>query len=115
MTTLDIAGLAEDLRDLLGTPTPIKEPHRERLSPTEQGVVLKAANTLERQAAEIARLREALHFYADRKRYRGNDTSRWTAVGDDEGRTARAALIGEDTATLSLSDKTQTRGDACTS
>ena len=47
--------------------------------------------------ATVERMRGALEFYADRKLYAGNDTSHWTAAGDDEGRKARAALTtGED-------------------
>ncbi len=87
MTTPDIAG---QLRSAAAY---------SQIGPFAAVVLIKhltgAADTLERQAAEIERLREALAFYADRKLYRGNDT-RWTAAGDDEGRKARAALTGED-------------------
>jgi hypothetical protein len=65
----------------------------------------EAADTLERQAAEIERLRTELEKVAA---YYGPD-HRVTEI-------ARAALTGEDTATLGLSGETQTdartRGDA---
>ena len=111
MTTPDIANLCERLR----------RPHG--------GAYRKeAANTLERQAAEIEGLRGALEEAearigvmtgrgercpqcADTKR---NCANAIAAITVDYNR-ARAALTGEDTATLSLSGKTQTREDACTS
>ena len=90
----DIAGLCERMRDRValckdcgGVSTYDED---------DCALDTEAADTLERQAAEIERLRGALAFYADRKLYRGNDTSRWTAAGDAEGRSARAALTGED-------------------
>ena len=75
----------------------------------------EAADALERQAAETERLRGALQEFS--REYDG--------FLDGDGHPcptlarARAALTGEDTATLSLSGKTQTdartRGDECTS
>jgi hypothetical protein len=65
MTTPDIAGLCERLRASHG------------------GVYRKeAADTLERQAAEIERMRATLGYYS---------------YADDGGKRARAALTGEDT------------------
>jgi hypothetical protein len=96
MTTPDIAGLCERLDGAYERQTHIYD--------WETIILTKA--TLERQASEIERLREALAFYADRKLYRGNDT-RWTAAGDDEGRKARAALTGEDTAGSPTSQNTE--------
>jgi len=109
-TTPDIAGLCERLR----------EPLNYTLRLYECNVVTtmaNAADTLERQAAENKRLREALDL-ASRRFYVFRDMTDHApdrvclATWADE---ARAALTGEDTATLSLSGKTQTRGDACTS
>jgi hypothetical protein len=86
MTTPDIAGLCERLRE------ESEEPYSAGRSYTNPDGP-QAANTLERQAAEIERLREAL----------------------EEADRLLAALTGEDTATLGLSGKTQTddrtRGD----
>ena len=74
MTTPDIAGLCERLR----------RPHG--------GAYRKeAADTLERQAAEIARLREALEN-ADRRLSRPD----WTVQRDTVRTSIRAALTGEE-------------------
>jgi hypothetical protein len=69
----------------------------------------EAANTLERQAAENKRLREALEFYADEDNWfgvymtgRGPMVDDWSIDGHPywpdgkPGKTARAALTGED-------------------
>jgi type II secretory pathway component PulJ len=101
MTTLDIAGLCERLEAM-------REWH-DRTRDRETITLSKA--TLERQAAEIERLREELAGMEARLR-------RAAPAPEATGTTvtnARAALTGEDTATLSLSGKTQTREDACTS
>jgi hypothetical protein len=70
---------------------------------------LEAADTLERQAAEIERLRGALEFYADEDNWfgvymtgRGPMVDDWSIDGHPywpdgkPGKTARAALTGED-------------------
>jgi hypothetical protein len=96
MTTPDIAGLCERLRAFsdLGS-------HYART---------QAADTLERQAAENKRLREALGQIVE------GTAVQFGSDGHPEANAiARAALTGEDTATLSLSGKTQTKGDACIS
>jgi hypothetical protein len=54
----------------------------------------EAAAALERQAAEIERLRGALHFYADHHDY--PNAGPWGFNSDDFGDRARAALTGED-------------------
>jgi len=82
MTTPDIAGQCEKLRAFY---------HAAYVGPrlvNPDGP--RAADTLERQAAENKRLREAL----------------------DEADRLLVSFTGEGTATLSLSGKTQTRGDA---
>jgi hypothetical protein len=113
MTTPDIAGLCEKLRKPLD--------YALRLYECDVGTTMaNAADTLERQAAEIERLRGALEKISKG----GPDTNRPPRPkytdGFDEGcawagRLARAALTGEDTARLGLSGKTQTddrtRGD----
>jgi len=72
----------------------------------------KAADTLERQADEINRLRLALVEAGMRiETCPGAYKSHVEIIVQK----IRAALTGEDTATLGLSGKTQTRGDACTS
>jgi hypothetical protein len=123
MTTHDIAGLCERLR--------AGESSRHEGVTTNwyrnpEGI--EAADTLERQAAEIEKLREALEEAdarigvmtgrgercpqcADTKR---NCANAIAAITVDYNRT-QAALTREDTATLGLSGKTQTGGDACTS
>jgi len=103
MTTPDIAGLCERLR-----------------ARATGAYCLEAADTLERQAADIERLREALgginQLARDRLALIPADLVCGGVVGDLlVDILGRAALTGEDTATLSLSGKTQTRGDACTS
>jgi hypothetical protein len=109
MTTPDIAGLCERLRAITTT-------DHERLCQGREYTcscgwdeenaanATQAADTLERQAAENKRLREALQEFS--REYDG--------FLDGDGHPcptlarARAALTGEDTATLSLSGKTQT-------
>jgi hypothetical protein len=94
MTTPDIAGLCERLRAVessrvhggFSADCATTHWHRNPDGP-------EAADTLERQAAEIERLRGAL----------------------EEADRLLVALTGKGTATLGLSGKTQTKGDACTS
>jgi septation ring formation regulator EzrA len=90
MNTPDIAGLCERLRKLTRS-------FKQYMGASSVEDMVKAADTLERQADEIERLREAL----------------------EEADRLLAALTGEDTATLGLSGETQTdartRGDECTS
>jgi len=101
MITPDIAGLCERLRavESSGHGGVTTNWYRNPEGP-------EAADTLERQAAEIKRMRVALERIADPRNIH---------FAGDAQVVARAALTGEDTATLSLSDKTQTREDACTS
>ena len=111
MTTPDIAGLCERLRVL-------SSPEAECVADGQRLTAFchagrEAADTLERQAAEIERLREALWPFAQVKPTAAKGFVNICALNDDVI-AARAALTGEDTATLSLSGKTQTRGDACT-
>ena len=73
MSTPDIAGLCERLRRV----TPHEVVSRVIVNPDGP----QAANTLERQAAEIERLRATLGYYS---------------YADDGGKRARAALTGED-------------------
>jgi hypothetical protein len=91
MTTPDIAGLCKRLRDNWDWPSLL---------------MTEAADTLERQAAENKRLRVALERIADPRNIH---------FAGDAQVVARAALTGEDAATLSLSGETQTddrtRGD----
>ncbi len=127
MTTPDIAGLSN--RDPATFPTndPTNPLHRladdlQRGRLKVEGVkedVTYALSTLERQAAAIERLREALEEIKALP-----DLSKNPADNFDRGARAarlnaadiaRAALTGEDTATFRLSGKTQTdartRGD----
>jgi hypothetical protein len=108
MTTPDIAGLCERLRavESSGHSGVTTNWHRNPDGP-------EAADTLERQAAENKRLRGAAQAVIDRW-----ETPHWkdvpaTAVFIGN---LRAAITGEDAATLGLSGKTQTdartRGDA---
>jgi hypothetical protein len=126
MTTPDIAGLCN--RDPATFPTndPTNPLHRladdlQRGRLKVEGVkedVTYALSTLERQAAEIERLRDALWPFAQVKPTAAKGFVNICALNVDVIE-ARAALTGEDTATLSLSGKTQTdartRGDECTS
>jgi cell division protein FtsL len=77
MTTPDIAGLCERLRDFSETWS-MYEKHRE--------LTTEAADTLERQAAEIERLRTGLEKVAA-----------YYGPGHRVTEIARAALTGEDT------------------
>jgi hypothetical protein len=108
MTTPDIAGLCKRLRAVE--------------SSRHDGVTTnwyrntdgpEAADALERQAAEIKRLREEMAGMETRLRRWEPRVSLDLSVAS--GRSFGAALTGEDTATLSLSGKTQTdartRGD----
>jgi len=121
MTTPDIAGLCERLRAVessrvhggFSADCATTHWHRNPDGP-------EAADTLERQAAEIERLRDsAAKTFADvvflRKDYPGQSEQFYAEEASSLCRRALAALTGEDTATLSLSDKNQTKGDACTS
>ena len=56
----------------------------------------EAADTLERQAAEIERLRGALGYYA-KQNWEWPSEGPWGTRSDDFGEVARAALTGEDT------------------
>jgi hypothetical protein len=100
MTAPDIAGLCERLRNR--NDHTFHGPKTGRLFNPDGP---QAADTLERQADEINRLRFALVEAGMRIE---------TCPGADESRVKltvqkiRAALTGEDAATLSLSDKTQT-------
>ena len=47
-----------------------------------------------RLAAHVARLEEALRFYADRSKYDNSGPSKWFPLCEDEGEIARAALSG---------------------
>jgi hypothetical protein len=107
MTTSDIAGLCEKLRAFHAG-----------------GYRKEAADTIERQAAEIERLRDsAAKTFADvmflRKEHPGQSEQFYAEEASSLCRRALAALTGEGTATLSFSGKTQTdartRGDECTS
>jgi hypothetical protein len=92
MTTPDIAGLCKRL-DIL---------HEWQDSPRDRETITLSKSTLERQAAEIEGLRGVLGKI-------GNSPTGGLGC-NPEGmvKIARAALTGEDTATLSLSGKTQT-------
>jgi len=88
----DIAGLCERLRRLRSLPSnPLARSGFGQLVNPDGP---KAADTLERQAAEIERLREALRFYADEHEYPSDGP--WGVNSDDFGTVARAALTGED-------------------
>jgi hypothetical protein len=127
MITPDIAGLCEGFDELLISLRSDTDSHprggRRLVNPDGP----EAANTLERQAAEIERLRDKVEGL-------GTDLRCAVQVAYNRGATewarlnypdmiewlescaeARAALTGEDTATLGLSGKTQTdartRGD----
>jgi hypothetical protein len=95
MTTPDIAGLCERLR--LDT----SSRHHGGCANCDALVKEDAADTLERQAAEIERLREALQSLID-------NLAQGDFISETRIDAARAALTGEDAATLSLSGKTQT-------
>ena len=78
-TTPDIAGLCERLRETRSVWSQTKEVSvKRRRNPDGP----EAADTLERQAAEIERLRATLGYYS---------------YADDGGKRAIAALTGEDT------------------
>ncbi len=90
MTTPDIAGLCERLRETRSVWSQTKAVSvKRRRNPDGP----EAADTLERQAAEIKRLREALHFYADHHDY--PNAGPWGINSDDFGDRARAALTGD--------------------
>jgi hypothetical protein len=112
MTTPDIAGLCERL-DIL---------HEWQDSPRDRETITLSKDALERQAAEIERLRSPLpdllqeHVFSLRVEAMamGEAGAHYALIADLIE--ARAALTGEDTATLGFSGKTQTdartRGDA---
>jgi hypothetical protein len=86
-TAPDIAGLCERLRD--------RQDHAFHGSKAGRPINPdgpEAADTIERQAAEMERLRGALGYYS---------------YADDGGKRARAALTGEDTAGLPTSQNTE--------
>jgi hypothetical protein len=111
MTTPDIAGLCERLRAITTTDHERLCQGREYTcscgwDEENEAIATQAAGTLERQAAEIERLRALVKEKHDEHQFRyGDEEIPWMIA-------ARAALTGEETATLSLSDKTQT--DTCT-
>ena len=86
----DTAGLCERLR---AWPSPQTGADYSVKSIKDQ--MTEAANTLERQAAEIERLREALRFYADEYEFPFPSDGPWGVNSDDFGKIARAALTGE--------------------
>jgi hypothetical protein len=103
MNTPDIAGLCERLRAV----------DYETMFdyPTSTGhLITEAADTIERQAAEIERLRGALSFYAEPENWHGTYSVGHAPMNDDWdddlqhplypdgklGKRARAALTGED-------------------
>jgi len=95
--TPDIAGLCEELR--ADTPVYNRGPNYEPIMVAPGSLRLKAANTLERQAAEIERLRGALAdaldtMIAQRDRFKRKGLSHEEL--DGEISEARAALTGED-------------------
>jgi len=120
MTTPDISDLCERLRgeyripitDGLG-PAGGEEPEnaREFVRRFETAPIQhEAADTLERQAAEIERLRRAMTFYAEPENWHGTYCIGHAPMNDDwddalqhplypdgkPGKRARAALTGED-------------------
>jgi acetylornithine deacetylase/succinyl-diaminopimelate desuccinylase-like protein len=106
MTTPDIAGLSEHLSN--ETEARLRAEVERNTAPFR---------TLERQAAEIERLLDhAAKTFADvmflRKDHPGQSEQFYAEEASSLCRRALTALTGEDTATLSLSGKTQT--DACT-
>jgi hypothetical protein len=126
MTTPDIAGQLKELwqgciymRD--SSTNCVVDPEK------TDALLTKAARTIERQAAEIERLRWALAVIPKTAKTLRIATSTLvlagkreaaemvTSVADGFEAIARAALTGEDAATLGLSGKTQTdartRGD----
>jgi hypothetical protein len=128
MTTPDIAGLCERLRTGTGLSEPVGDSGGVIRDAWVHSIMQQAADTIERQAAEIERLRGAAKeglIYAEadvdaRRRqleewddYEPRDD--YLAVLIARRDLIRAALTGEDTATFSLSGKTQTddrtRGD----
>jgi hypothetical protein len=106
MTTPDIAGLCERLRavESSGHGGVTTNWHRNPEGP-------EAADTLERQAAEIERLRGGLERVEQWVKMLPIPTQGATAML----MVVQFALTGKDTATLGLSGETQTRGDECTS
>jgi hypothetical protein len=122
MTTPDIAGLCERLREEARKLRTQKERGPAFHFPWGQNIIDAnnaaadafdaSANTLKRQADEINRLRLALVEAGMRiETCPGAYKSHVEIIVQK----IRSALTGEDTATLSLSGKTQTKGDACTS
>jgi hypothetical protein len=93
MTTPDIAGLCERLRRKAGFNDPVTG---EYVNFPTQPDGPEAADTLERQAAEIERLREALWPFAQVKPTAAKGFVNICALNVDVIE-ARAALTGEDT------------------
>lgn len=108
MTTPDIAGLCERLRRLRSLPSnPLARSGFGQLVNPDGP---EAADTIERQAAEIERLRGALSFYAEPENWHGTYSVGHAPMNDDWdddlqhplypdgklGKRARAALTGED-------------------
>jgi hypothetical protein len=84
MTTPDIAGLCEKLRETRSVWSEAKEASiKRRRNPDGP----QAADTIERQAAEIERLRAAQKVLR---------TSEWEFTGNERASKAFAALTGED-------------------
>jgi hypothetical protein len=101
MTTPDIAGLCERLRRKAGFNDPVTG---EYVNFPTQPDGPEAANTLERQAAEIARLRGGLERVEQWVKMLPIPTQGATAML----MVVQFALTGEDTATFRLSGETQT-------
>jgi hypothetical protein len=97
MTTPDIAGLCERLNTLW---LELNDAHAEPPATARiMNALHQSANTLERQAAEIERLRELLRCIRD------TPANEFDAV--DVANRIRAALTGEDTAGLPTSQNTE--------
>jgi hypothetical protein len=112
MTTPDIAGLCEELRESANAicdDPPFHDREGDPVPPVvDPDKLFDAADTLERQAAEIERLRGALEPIAARPVPDGctdNALIGWISAGAI--RKARAALTGEDTAGSPTSQNTE--------
>jgi hypothetical protein len=111
----DIAGLCERLRAITTTDHERLCQGREYAcscgwDAENEAKATKAADTIERQAAEIERLRGALSFYAEPENWHGTYSVGHAPMNDDWdddlqhplypdgklGKRARAALTGED-------------------
>jgi hypothetical protein len=116
MTTPDIAGLCERLRYRLDTesdnPYVVSARTAEvvltRIVPQDD--LVEIANTLERQAAEIERLRKAakaFEFAVTTDIPAGPGYAEWVAKAQQARATLRAALTGEGTAGSPTSQNTE--------